>query len=85
VQTVIEISIPDEAWADVEAGTEALLDEWFVAAGDEVKAGQILGSVMVVKTAIEVVAPADGVIESLDVAATQNFAKGAILARLRPR
>jgi len=47
---MIEISIPDEAWADVEAGTEALLDEWFVAAGDEVEAGQIIGSVMVVKT-----------------------------------
>jgi biotin carboxyl carrier protein len=40
---------------------------------------------MVVKTAIELVAPAAGVIESLDVAATQNFAKGAVLARLRPR
>jgi len=25
------------------------------------------------------------VIESLDVAATQNFAKGAVLARLQPR
>jgi pyruvate/2-oxoglutarate dehydrogenase complex dihydrolipoamide acyltransferase (E2) component len=81
---VIEIKIPDEAWTDVEAGTEALLDEWLVAVGDEVKEGQILGSVMVVKTAIELVAPAAGVIESLDVAATQNFGKGAVLARLRP-
>jgi pyruvate/2-oxoglutarate dehydrogenase complex dihydrolipoamide acyltransferase (E2) component len=85
VQHVIEIRIPDEAWADVEEGTEALLDEWFVAAGDEVAEGQIIGSVMVVKTAIELVAPAAGVIDSLDVAATQNFAKGAVLARLRPR
>jgi pyruvate/2-oxoglutarate dehydrogenase complex dihydrolipoamide acyltransferase (E2) component len=82
---VIEIKIPDEAWTDVEAGTEALLDEWLVAVGDEVKEGQILGSVMVVKTAIELVAPAAGVIESLDVAATQNFGKGAVLARLRPQ
>jgi pyruvate/2-oxoglutarate dehydrogenase complex dihydrolipoamide acyltransferase (E2) component len=82
---VIEISIPDEAWADVEAGTEALLDEWFVAAGDTVEAGQIIGTVMVVKTAIELMAPTAGVIESLDVSATQNFARGAVLARLRPR
>ena len=81
---MIEIKIPDEAWTDVEAGTEALLDEWLVAVGDEVKEGQILGSVMVVKTAIELAAPAAGVIESLDVAATQNFGKGAVLARLRP-
>ncbi len=82
---MIEIKIPDEAWTDVEAGTEALLDEWLVAVGDEVKEGQILGSVMVVKTAIELVAPMAGVIESLDVAATQNFGKGAVLARLRPQ
>ncbi len=82
---MIEIKIPDEAWTDVESGTEALLDEWLVAVGDEVKEGQILGSVMVVKTAIELVAPATGVIESLDVAATQNFGKGAVLGRLRPQ
>jgi biotin carboxyl carrier protein len=47
--------------------------------------GQIIGTAMVVKAAIELVAPAAGVIESLDVAATQNFGKGAVLARLRPQ
>jgi len=82
---MIEIKLPDEAWTDVEAGTEGLLDEWLVAAGDAVHEGQIIGTAMVVKTAIELVAPAAGVIESLDVAATQNFAKGAVLARLRPQ
>jgi pyruvate/2-oxoglutarate dehydrogenase complex dihydrolipoamide acyltransferase (E2) component len=82
---VIEIKIPDEAWADVEPGTEALLDEWFVAAGDTVQEGQILGMVMVVKTAFELVAPQAGVIESLDVDATRNFGKGAVLARLLPQ
>ena len=30
---MIEIKLPDEAWADVEEGTEALLDEWLVAVG----------------------------------------------------
>jgi pyruvate/2-oxoglutarate dehydrogenase complex dihydrolipoamide acyltransferase (E2) component len=85
VQLVIEIKIPDEAWADVEEGTEALLDEWLVAVGDSVQEGQVIGTAMVVKAAFELVAPAAGVIESLDVAATQNFGKGAVLARLRPR
>jgi pyruvate/2-oxoglutarate dehydrogenase complex dihydrolipoamide acyltransferase (E2) component len=85
VQHVIEIKIPDEAWADVEEGTEALLDEWLVAVGDSVQEGQVIGTAMVVKAAFELVAPAAGVIESLDVAATQNFGKGAVLARLRPR
>jgi pyruvate/2-oxoglutarate dehydrogenase complex dihydrolipoamide acyltransferase (E2) component len=82
---VIEIKLPDEAWADVEAGTEALLDEWHVAVGDAVAEGQIIGTAMVVKAAIELVAPAAGVVESLDIAATQNFGKGAVLARLRPQ
>jgi len=82
---MIEIKISDEAWADVEEGTEALLDEWLVAVGDTVQAGQIIGTAMVVKAAIELVAPASGVVESLDVEATQNFGKGAVLARLRPQ
>ena len=82
---MIEIKISDEAWADVEEGTEALLDEWLVAVGDTVQTGQIIGTAMVVKAAIELVAPASGVVESLDVAATQNFGKGAVLARLRPQ
>ena len=82
---MIEIRIPDEAWVDVEAGTEALLDEWLVAVGDEVAKGQIIGTAMVVKAVIELIAPAAGVIESLDVPATRNFGKGAVLARLRPQ
>jgi len=82
---VIEIKLPDEAWADVEEGTEALLDEWLVAVGDAVQEGQIIGTAMVVKATVELVSPAAGVIESLDVAATRNFGKGAVLARLRPQ
>jgi pyruvate/2-oxoglutarate dehydrogenase complex dihydrolipoamide acyltransferase (E2) component len=82
---VIEIKLPDEAWADVEEGTEALLDEWLVAVGDAVHEGQIIGTAMVVKAAIELVTPVSGVIESLEVAAAQNFGKDAVLARLRPQ
>ena len=82
---MIDIRIPDEAWADVEAGTEALLDEWLVTVGDTVQEGQIIGTAMVVKAAFELIAPVAGVIESLDVAATQNFGKGVVLARLRPQ
>lgn len=82
---MIEIKLPDEAWADVEDGTEALLDEWLVAVGDAVHEGQIIGTAMVVKAAIELVTPVAGVIESLDVAAAQNFGKDAVLARLRPQ
>lgn len=77
-----DIMLPDEAWAEVEEGTEALLDEWLVAAGDRVEADQIIAHVVLVKATHEITAPAAGVIESLEVAATQNFPRGAVLARL---
>jgi pyruvate/2-oxoglutarate dehydrogenase complex dihydrolipoamide acyltransferase (E2) component len=79
---MVDITMADEAWADVEEGTEALLDEWLVAAGDRVAAGQIIAHVVLVKATHEVTAPAAGVIESLAVAATQNFPRGTVLARL---
>ena len=78
-----DITLPDDVWADVEAGTEALLDEWLVAPGDRVEAGQVVANVVLVKATHEVLAPEAGVIESLEVAATANFARGAVLARLR--
>jgi len=74
---MVDVVLPDEAWADVEEGTEALLDEWLVAAGDRVEAGQIIGHVVLVKATHELLAPA-----SLDVAAQANFPRGAVLARL---
>jgi pyruvate/2-oxoglutarate dehydrogenase complex dihydrolipoamide acyltransferase (E2) component len=79
----VEIIFPDEPWADVEEGTEALLDEWLVAVGDRVEQGQIIANVVLVKATHELTAPAAGVIESIDVAATQNFPRGAVLARIK--
>jgi pyruvate/2-oxoglutarate dehydrogenase complex dihydrolipoamide acyltransferase (E2) component len=80
---MVDIVLPDEAWTDVEEGTEALLDEWLVAAGERVAAGQIVGHVVVVKATHELLAPAAGIVESLDVTAQANFPRGAVLARLR--
>lgn len=71
-----EIQLQEEAWADVEEGTEALLDEWHVAAGDSVTAGQALATVIVAKTKYEVIAPAAGTVGELKFAAQDNFARG---------
>ena len=79
----MEIIFPEEPWADVEEGTEALLDEWLVAVGDRVEQGQIIANIVLVKATHELTAPAAGVIESIDVAATQNFPRGAVLARIK--
>lgn len=80
---MVDIVLPDEAWTDVEEGTEALLDEWLVEAGDRVAAGQVIGHVVLVKATHELLSPASGVVESLDVAAQANFPRGSVLARLK--
>lgn len=79
----IEIVLPDEVWQDVEPGTEALVEDWLVAVGAAVTAGQAIASVVVVKTNHEVTAPADGVIEKILVRAEETFARGAPLGVLR--
>jgi pyruvate/2-oxoglutarate dehydrogenase complex dihydrolipoamide acyltransferase (E2) component len=80
---MIQIQLQDEAWEDIEAGTEALLDEWLVKAGDRVEAGQVVANVMVVKTSFEVVAPAAGTISKLLVDAQGNFPRGTAIAELQ--
>ncbi|MFG0723375.1 lipoyl domain-containing protein [Pseudomonas sp. GLN_6] len=76
------IYLQDEAWEDIEEGTEALLDEWHVKEGDKVEAGQLVASVMVVKTSFDVLAPAAGTIGKLLVAAQDNFTREQALAEL---
>jgi pyruvate/2-oxoglutarate dehydrogenase complex dihydrolipoamide acyltransferase (E2) component len=78
-----EIQLQEEAWADVEEGTEALLDEWHVAAGDKVAAGQLLASVIVAKTKYEVTSPVAGTVAGLKFAAQDNFARGQAIATLQ--
>jgi pyruvate/2-oxoglutarate dehydrogenase complex dihydrolipoamide acyltransferase (E2) component len=80
---VTDVVLPDAFWEEVEPGTEALVDQWLVAEGDNVRAGQVLAKVVLVKTNLEVTAPADGVVDRILVAAEQTFAKGRALATLR--
>lgn len=77
-----EVQLQEEAWQDVEEGTEALLDEWHVTAGDKVDAGQLIATVMVAKTKFEVLAPSAGVVAELKVGAQENFARGQPIATI---
>ncbi|MGP1693624.1 MAG: lipoyl domain-containing protein [Giesbergeria sp.] len=72
-----------EAWQDVEPGTEALVEDWLVKEGDHVSAGQPVVSVVVVKANHEVLAPMDGVIGKILVAAEETFKPGQALATLQ--
>lgn len=76
------IHLQDDAWEDIEEGTEALLDEWHVSEGDTVEAGQLVASVMVIKSSFDVLAPVSGTIGKQLVAAQGNFTRGHPLAEL---
>jgi len=76
------ITLPEEAWADVEPGTEALLERWLVSVGDAVQAGQVVAEAVLVKTSYEIKAPAAGVISAIRVGESDTFGKDVALAEL---
>lgn len=77
-----DIFMNDDGWQDVEEGTEALLQEWYVKVGDLVDVGQLVALVELVKTTHEIVAPENGVIASIAIQAGDTFPRGAALATL---
>ncbi|MDH4580754.1 biotin attachment protein [Pseudomonas sp. BN415] len=81
---MITIELQEEAWDDVEDGTEALLDEWLVQPGSRVRAGDVIAIVVVAKTSFELVAPVDGVVCNLLVEFQDTIARGQALAELEP-
>ena len=81
---MIAITLPDALWSSADADTEALLEEWHVAAGQRVAAGQVFATVVVIKAGVDLEAPADGVIAAIQVPAGETFARGATLATLQP-
>ena len=80
---MISVVLDDTFWKDVEVGTEALVDRWLAAEGATVHAGMPLVVVVLVKTSIEVPAPADGVLARILVSAGATFARGAPLGSVR--
>jgi biotin carboxyl carrier protein len=77
-----DVLLPADAWTDVEAGTEALVDQWKVAVGERVRAGQTVAVVVLVKTSFDVVAPVDGVVSQILVEKEATFKPGQPLARV---
>lgn len=82
---MIEITLAAEAWTDIDAGTEALVDKWLVVEGDTVHAGQPIANVVLVKTNQEIVAPADGRIEKILVKSEETFARGKPIGLLKEK
>ncbi|RYF38713.1 MAG: biotin attachment protein [Comamonadaceae bacterium] len=81
----VDVVLPAAAWEGVEAGVQALADQWLVEEGAAVKPGQPLVRVVLVKSSIEVEAPAAGRLEKILVPAGENFGRGQPLARIAPQ
>ena len=77
---MIEIKLDAAAWDDAQDNTQALLEKWLVTENEQVKKGQVLVTVVMVKATIDIEAPADGHIEKIWVPNGESFAQGAILA-----
>jgi len=71
-------------WESLEAGDGARVEGWLASEGDRVRAGQPIARLHLLHQSLEVVAPHDGVLETILVPTGDRFAHGAVLARVVP-
>jgi pyruvate/2-oxoglutarate dehydrogenase complex dihydrolipoamide acyltransferase (E2) component len=71
-------------WEALEAGDAARIDRWLVAEGDRVHAGQVIAQARLLHQTLDVLAPHNGMLENIFVAAGDRFAHGAVLAQVIP-
>lgn len=62
--------------------TEAEVTEWLIAEGDSVKAGDLIVVISTTKMAMEIEAPADGVLSSISVPEGEIVEVGATLGEV---
>ena len=77
----IEITIP--SWTESEA-EEGFIANWFVRDGATVRAGEVLGELMVEKATIEISAPQDGTIQNIRLQRGDVVKPGMVVAELVP-
>jgi pyruvate/2-oxoglutarate dehydrogenase complex dihydrolipoamide acyltransferase (E2) component len=77
---MVTVRLPDEAWRGVDESTEALMERWLVAEGAQVHAGQPIAEIVLVKTNMQVEAPADGILRRILVPQDATFGRDRGLA-----
>jgi pyruvate dehydrogenase E2 component (dihydrolipoamide acetyltransferase) len=77
---VIEIKLDAAAWDGAQDDAQALLEKWLVAENEQVKKGQALVTVVLVKATIDIEAPADGHIGKILIPQGESFPIGTVLA-----
>ena len=80
---MIAIKLDDTAWDGAQDNAQALLEKWLVAENEQVKKGQVLVTVVMVKATIDIEAPTDGYIEKIWVPNGESFALGTTLATFK--
>jgi pyruvate/2-oxoglutarate dehydrogenase complex dihydrolipoamide acyltransferase (E2) component len=80
---VIEIKLDDAAWDGAQDNAQALLEKWLVTENEQVKKGQALVTVVMVKATIDIEAPADGSVQKILIPNGESFALGTTLATFK--
>jgi pyruvate/2-oxoglutarate dehydrogenase complex dihydrolipoamide acyltransferase (E2) component len=84
VSAATGVRAPEEVWEDTDEDVEGLLDDWHVAEGDAVEAGQAIASLMIVKTSFELEAPVAGTVARILVEKGATFGRDDELAQIEP-
>lgn len=77
---MIDIKLDAAAWDGSQDDAQALLEKWLVAENEQVKKGQALVTVVMVKATIDIEAPVNGHIEQILISNGESFPLGTILA-----
>jgi biotin carboxyl carrier protein len=79
---MVAVRLPEEAWAGVQTGTEALMERWLVSEGAQVRKGQPIAEIVLVKTNMQIEAPSDGVLSHILVTPEATFRADQVLAEI---
>lgn len=71
-------------WESLEAGDAARVECWLASEGDHVRAGEVIARVRLLHQSLELLAPHDGVLETILVPSGDRFDHGAVLAQVLP-
>ena len=71
-------------WETLAGGDNARIERWMASEGDRVHAGQAVAQARLLHQTLDVLAPCDGLLETIIVPAGDPFAHGAVLARVIP-
>ena len=78
---MIELVISRDEWP-TEQQADGMVVDWTATVGETVEQGQVIVEIVIVKTTMEVPAPATGVLREICVSKGKLFKPGTVLARI---